>query len=222
MNSPDSAAGRFRDFIDHRTFPCVAAKSSLATKAMRIVVGGDLRDAPADASILSALGAALPRSMSAPRLASTVILFPLTPLLTEIAFEQHLWALLQSLHQRDRRDFDWDPVVSSDPDSANFAMSIGGTASFVVGLHPGSSRLARRAPMAAVAFNPHAQFRLLKEQGLYERLRTVVRDRDIVLQGEANPMLADHGEASEAAQYSGREVFAGWECPFHPDLGAPT
>jgi FPC/CPF motif-containing protein YcgG len=149
-------------------------------------------------------------------------LFPLTPLLTEIAFEKHLWALLQSLHQADRQDFDWDPVVSSDPHSAKFAMSVGGSAFFVVGLHPGSSRLARRAPMAAAAFNPHAQFRLLKAQGLYDRLRKVVRDRDIVLQGEANPMLADHGEASEAAQYSGREVFAGWECPFHSDPSIPT
>jgi FPC/CPF motif-containing protein YcgG len=141
--------------------------------------------------------------------------------LSEIAFERHLWILLQSLYEADRDEFDWDPEVSNDPKSANFGMSIGGTAYFVVGLHPNASRLARRAPMAAAAFNPHSQFRRLKQDGRYDRLRRAVRDRDITLQGEANPMLADHGEVSEAAQYSGRKVFAGWTCPFQAGRRTP-
>ena len=32
--------------------------------------------------------------------------------------------------------------------------------------------------------------------------------------GSLNPMLAQHGEASEARQYSGRQVDDGWKCPF--------
>jgi len=216
MYNAESAIGAFHDFIHDPDFPCVAAKSALATDGMRIVVAGDLRDRQADDAILAALRTAPEVLSAAANLISTIILFPLTPPLSEIAFERHLWILLQSLYEADRDEFDWDPELSNDPQSANFGMSIGGTAYFVVGLHPGSSRLARRAPMAAAAFNPHSQFRRLKSDGRYERLKQTVRARDIALQGEANPMLADHGEASEASQYSGRAVFGAWECPFKP------
>lgn len=222
MFTAEGAIGAFHDFIQDNAFPCVAAKSALATEGMRIVVAGDLRDRQADRPILSALQAAPGTSEATQDLVSTAVLFPLTPPLSEIAFEKHLWALLQSLHEADRDEFEWDPAVSSDPSSADFAMSIGGKGYFVVGLHPGSSRLARRAPMAAAAFNPHSQFRRLKTDGRYDRLRQAVRNRDIALQGKANPMLADHGEVSEASQYSGRKVFNGWKCPFRPQRNRPT
>ena len=222
MHTPESAMGAFHDFIHDNDFPCVAAKSALATDGMRLIVAGDLRDRQADGRILSALRAAPGLSDATQDLVSTVVLFPKTPPLSEIAFEKHLWALLQSLYQTDRDEFDWDPAVSRDPRSADFAMSIGGKGYFVVGLHPGSSRLARRAPMAAAAFNPHSQFRRLKMDGRYGRLRQAVRDRDIALQGGANPMLGDHGEVSEASQYSGRKVFSDWECPFKPQRSRPN
>jgi FPC/CPF motif-containing protein YcgG len=34
------------------------------------------------------------------------------------------------------------------------------------------------------------------------------------LAGTINPMLAQHGDASAARQYSGRRVEDGWVCPF--------
>ena len=40
----------------------------------------------------------------------------------------------------------WDPRVSDDPANPHFAFSVGGTAFFVVGLHPQASRIARRTP----------------------------------------------------------------------------
>ncbi len=36
---------------------------------------------------------------------------------------------------------------------------------FVVGLHPGASRLARRTPMPCLVFNLHEQFEQLKASG---------------------------------------------------------
>ena len=39
--------------------------------------------------------------------------------------------------------------------------------------------------------------------------------RDEAIAGSRNPMLARHGEASEARQYSGRAVDPDWRCPFH-------
>jgi uncharacterized protein YcgI (DUF1989 family) len=40
-----------------------------------------------------------------------------------------------------------------------------------------------------------------------------IRSRDLELQGSLNPMVADHGAASEARQYSGRAVSDSWLAP---------
>ena len=41
-----------------------------------------------------------------------------------------------------------------------------------------------------------------------------ILERDRTLAGDINPMLARHGESSEARQYSGRAVDDDWTCPF--------
>ena len=145
---------------------------------------------------------------------SFVALFPDTPKLGEADFEAALWQRLQALHALDARDFAWDPSVSSDPASPRFSMSLGGRAFYVVGLHPGASRRARRFPFSALVFNLHSQFEALREDGRYDKLRAAITERDIAYSGSRNPMLKVHGEASEARQYSGRAVGAQWRCPF--------
>jgi uncharacterized protein len=45
-------------------------------------------------------------------------------------------------------------------------------------------------------------------------MREKIMVRDEVLAGDRDPMLARHGEASEARQYSGRAVDDAWRCPF--------
>ena len=106
--------------------------------------------------------------------------------------------------------------MASEPDSPHFSLSFAGEAFFVVGLHPKASRPARRFSSPALVFNLHAQFEELREAGRYEKLRPSILQRDEVLAGSANPMLARHGEVSEARQYSGRAVDEGWRCPFKP------
>ena len=104
--------------------------------------------------------------------------------------------------------------VSADPEDPHFSLSFGGEAFFVVGLHPEASRPARRFRRPALVFNLHDQFQQLRASGLYEKLRTTIGVRDMALAGSANPMLARHGTASEARQYSGRAVGPDWVCPF--------
>ena len=84
----------------------------------------------------------------------------------------------------------------------------------MVGLHPHASRPARRFPNPTLVFNLHDQFERLREKGIYERMRERILDRDKELAGDINPMLARHGESSEARQYSGRVVEDDWQCPF--------
>ena len=131
---------------------------------------------------------------------------------TEEEFEQVLWQQLQYLHEEDNAA--WDREVSPDPENKNFSFSLGGRAFYIVGMHPNSSRKARQAPYPAIAFNLHWQFEKLREMNTYHTVRNKIRERDIELQGNINPMLEDFGERSEARQYSGRKVGEDWKCPF--------
>ena len=67
---------------------------------------------------------------------------------------------LQKLHNHD--DSQWEPNVSEDPNDSNFSFSIKGKAFYIVGMHPESSRMARRAPYCTVVFNLHWQFEKLR------------------------------------------------------------
>jgi FPC/CPF motif-containing protein YcgG len=145
---------------------------------------------------------------------------PIAP--DEPTFERMLWATLQELDKLDAPYHEWDPAVSSDPADAHFSFSFGGVAFFVVGLHAASSRVARRFAWPTLAFNPHHQFDALKDSGRYPRLQQVIRRAEQQLQGDTNPMLADYGTRSEAAQYSGRRVEPEWKCPFHAHVDPAT
>ncbi len=131
---------------------------------------------------------------------------------SEKQFEELLWKQMQFIHEVD--DQPWDPTVSSDPEDKKFSFSILGKAFYMVGLHPNSSRIARKSPVPAIAFNLHWQFEKLREMGAYHNVRDKIRERDRELQGDNNPMLEDFGEKSEARQYSGRKVGEEWKCPF--------
>jgi uncharacterized protein len=145
---------------------------------------------------------------------SQAVVFSNDSELSEAQFETHLWQRLTALHAIDKRDYHWDPKVDSDPESPHFSMSIGGKGFFVVGLHPNASRAARRFKYPTMVFNLHAQFERLRDEGRYECIRNKTIERDIAINGTANPMLARHGEAPAAAQYSGRLVTEDWKCPF--------
>ena len=147
-----------------------------------------------------------------PNFVTFIAAFPHEPTSDEETYERKLWNLLNNLHRMD--DQPWDPRVSSDPASKDFSFSLHGQAFYIVGLHPGSSRMARRAPYTTVVFNLHDQFERLRNMGAYARVRNRIRKRDFKLQGSNNPMLEDFGTRSEARQYSGRAVGEDWECPF--------
>ncbi len=209
-------AERFRDFIRTPGFSCVGAKSALARDQLRIMVARDVASAWDDLRILPELIDFVRAYRENRKLyQSFVVLFEGPDTLTEDAFEAYLWSRLQSLSDKD----EWlgqhvDSRVSHDPEHPHFSLSFGGEAFFVVGLHPGASRLARRFERPALVFNLHDQFEMLRSEGIYNRLRDTILQRDLVLNGSANPMLARFGENSEARQYSGRAVDADWRCPF--------
>ncbi len=54
----------------------------------------------------------------------------------------------------------------------------------------------------------------MRETGKYDTMKKSVRKKDILLSGNINPMLRDHGTISEVWQYSGKENNSIGECPF--------
>ncbi len=209
-------AHAFRDFVRDPPFPCVGAKSALSKGQMKIVVARDITSGWDDMRIYPALLAFAARYRRAPDLfQSFAVVFEGPGDLSEEQFERHLWTRAQSLADKDRwLGQPWDARVADDPESPHFSLSFGGEGFFIVGLHPRASRPARRFETPVLVFNLHAQFEQLRAAGRYEKLRGSILERDERLAGSTNPMLARHGEMSEARQYSGRAVEADWRCPF--------
>ena len=207
--------------IADESFPCVGAKSAMAHGMLKTIVCRSLESSADDVRIHSELVAWVKAyRANRRRLRSLAVIFDQPGELSEWQFEQLMWERLQSLADRDASGgHSFDSSVSPDPNDPQFALSFGGRAFFVVGLHPGASRPARRAAHPTLIFNLHDQFERLRAAGIYERMRETIVKRDVALAGSANPMLARFGETSGARQYSGRAVGADWRCPFSDQRG---
>ncbi|MFE2205056.1 guanitoxin biosynthesis heme-dependent pre-guanitoxin N-hydroxylase GntA [Streptomyces rubiginosohelvolus] len=197
------------------SFSCLGARIAVRHDSLRVVALGEMGTQATTQNLhaeITEFTEALLREDE--NFATFVALFN-TPLqLSELAFEERVWAQLQALHEVDRKQHPWASDVSSDPETADFGFSVAGHPFFVVGLHPEASRISRRFRVPGLAFNSHQQFRRLKASGLYGGLQQSIRAREIRLQGSINPALADFGEVSEARQYSGRPPTEEWICPF--------
>ena len=197
-------------------FPCVGAKSAMARGTLRVLACRSLTSGWDDLRIHRELIAwAWEYRRDPSGLRSLAVVFDGPGDLDEAAFEAAMWQRIQSFADKDAwLGQPYDHRVSADPGDSHFSLSFGGEAFFAVGLHPQASRPARRFPRPTLVFNLHDQFEKLREEGRYERMRDKILERDVALAGSVNPMLKRHGEASEAAQYSGRLVGADWRCPF--------
>jgi len=216
LDTAHPLAQRFCDFIRDAGFPCVGAKSAVGRDQLRIVIARDITSAWDDLRIYAALLEFAQAYQQDDRLfQSLAVIFVQDDVVSEEAFERALWSRVQSLADKDAwHGQSYDDRVSSDPDSPHFSLSFGGEAFFVVGLHPRANRPARRFDRPVLVFNLHDQFQRLRAAGRYEPLRSKIIERDLAIAGSVNPMLARHGEVSEARQYSGRVVEQDWSAPF--------
>lgn len=206
-----------RAFLLDPQFSCVGAKAAFNGGTYRMGVYRDMADSGALAGLARDLFAFVQEQKSLGGEFTTFAASFLGPRAEdEAAFEANLWAVLQTLYDVDRLFHRPDAGASEDPASERFGFSFAGRAFFLVGLHPTSSRLARRFAWPTLVFNAHFQFDHLKADGRYGKMQTAIRSRELRWQGDLNPNLAGFGEASEARQYAGRAVEEGWRCPFQP------
>ncbi|MFO7823106.1 MAG: guanitoxin biosynthesis heme-dependent pre-guanitoxin N-hydroxylase GntA [Cyclobacterium sp.] len=197
-------------------YPCLGAKASINTGQYRLGFYGSMASDGFTPQLSKDLKQYTNETIESDSDYLTFIAVFTDEIHSELDFEDRLWQQLQKLNDLESPEENWDPSVSNNPGDDNFSFSFGGTAFFIVGLHPRSSRLARRFSFPAMAFNLHRQFDKLRENDQFENMKKVIRERDMDFQGSINPMVEDFGEGQEAPQYSGRRVTKDWKCPFHP------
>ena len=206
----------FRAQMLDARFSCVGARAAFNSGAYRLGVYGEMTGSGALAGLARDLFAFTQEQDALGSDFTTFVAVFAGPAMTsEEQFEGHLWGALQTLYDVDRLYNPPDPAVAEDPEAGDFGFSFAGRGFFVIGLHPASSRLARRFGWPALVFNAHAQFDRLKADGRYPKMQAAIRAREMALQGSLNPNLSDFGVRSEARQYSGRAVEEDWRCPFH-------
>jgi len=209
------AAAAFRELVLKEDFPCLGAKAAFNSNSFTLHCFSEIATEAATSELSAALlDFTTSDTASVSDYATFIAIFEGPRETSEREFEQLLWKQLRALHREDRRYFDWNRSVESDPSDPHFSFSFGGQALYVIGMHANSSRDARRFPWPALIFNPHEQFERLRADGKWKRMQETIRKRDEALQGSINPMLSDFGVRTEARQYSGRAVEENWRAPF--------
>lgn len=207
----------YREWIIDENHPCIMAQTIFSQDTFTIKKYGALGKPDFDVKLLQDLNSYIEDyDFDSNDFQTFIAVFPEDAASSEIDFEQELWRRLIELSKLDNSK--WDSAVSRNPEDNHFSFSLGGKAFYIVGMHPNSSRIARKSPYPSIAFNLHHQFEKLREMGVYENVRDRIRQRDRDLQGFINPMLEDFGNKSEARQYSGRISGKDWKCPFSKDL----
>jgi len=148
-------------------------------------------------------------------------LFPQDQSQTESEFEAKLWNELSAAATLDSRS-GWDPQFSDNPEDKNFCFCLDGSAFFVVGMNSVSSRKSRRFPYDALVFNLYSQFHDLMQEGVYDNMVKLNRERDMRFEGTVNPMVEKYNEEWESIQFSGRQNGPEWKCPFKKGLSFLT
>ena len=198
--------------IGDTLYPCNAARGVLARSNIELCVVDRMTSREAAATVQARLEG-FSKQPPSQELVSFIVTFSDQPIYCEGHYDALFWSFLQQLHDVDATLHPWDEQVSRDPNDPEFSFSVGGEAYYLIGLHPHSSRKARRFLVPAIVFNLHRQFEALRRGGKYTRLRDTIRSNDVRYSGSVNPMLQDFGAASETVQYSGQQHEEGWRCP---------
>ena len=207
-----------RSFILQKNYPCVAAIQSVVRNEYVIGTYGQFGSGTywhrLRTDLLNFIE--LQRSTQSRYMSFwAVFTAPIHTLDNELGFENKLWRELSMLSSEEERAVDWGDINSSDPSDPSFCFSLNGVKLFVVGLHPESSRFARRFSRPAMVFNAFPQFEVFEEEGTYPAMVKIIRQNELKFQGSINPMVLAHGDAWESIQYSGRENPESWKCPFN-------
>lgn len=200
--------------ISSKNFSCIGAKASIKNSSYEFCLLEKIASKQSTHELYQSLKLFTSKRPKLDRYFSTFIACFNNPIeITPKKFEHLLWKQLHMLHQYD--EFSWDSSVSDDINNSCFSFSIAGEAYFVIGMCPNHPRKCREFPYPTLVFNSHHQFKYLKKINLFEKIKKIIRIRELEYSGSINPNALDFGEMSEAMQYSGLKASKNWKCPFN-------
>ncbi|WP_240222069.1 guanitoxin biosynthesis heme-dependent pre-guanitoxin N-hydroxylase GntA [Rheinheimera hassiensis] len=215
MSADLKVMSSFNEFMNRAAYPCVGARIAHNKGRIELHSFQNIYDDSEDPLLLERLYDFIARYHRQKQMFfSFVAVFTDCEVGSEAGFERALWTRLQALHDKDCEKYAWDARVSNSPADPDFSFSLGGEGFFIVGLNPYSNRRSRKFRYPAMVFNLHSQFQRLKDENKFDSMKNKIRKNDTVFCGKLNTALADHGDESEARQYSGRAVAKEWQCPF--------
>lgn len=211
---------QFRAMLTSPAFPCLGGSGAVHRSEYRFGLYGELGSSEAAQRCSADLAAYLTERPSEHYPVTVFVASFREPIISsELAFETALWRHLCGLQHLDppERDgrapgcpFGGSSGGAADPDPGFFFQD---REFFVVGLHPASSRWARRFGWPTLVFNALTHSDELKRLGKYDHMQEKILARDRGLQGSDNPSLP----FPQVSQFSGRAVDSTWKCPVHLD-----
>ena len=188
--------------------PCIGARLLGTNQTFYACTPGEMQHIDSSLKFLQCLDRYFSETdQSDPIVKSLLVFFPDT-IESEQAFFDKFWAFVQNTHDLDFLTHEWDQTVASDTSDPNFELSFRGRAVFPTTFHPHSPRSARRFMYPGWAHNLSSQFGALRTAGSFEDWQRKIRRADAAADpsGVANPLLADSGTASAAAQLAQLEA----------------
>ncbi len=192
-------------FINQTNFPCIMAKTVSRIGYLKTLTLQDIESEKNIIQFQKNIYQFIDHYHSCPdTLHSFVLIIENAEYYSFERFEEKFWNFLITINHLDKVLHLHDDRVDADPQSDNFSFSLMEEAFFILALHPRSPRWSRQFSFPAIVFNPHQQFENLRTNGLFIKIRDIIRKKDQLLQGFTNPMLSDFGDKSEVYQYTGR------------------
>lgn len=216
IDDPDFLPREMVSKINSNSYPCVFAKSLFKKKNIRACIIDRLDSKTSAQKAAAGLERFLEEKRRLPsnEFLSFALIAKDDRTYGGDEFELKLWGFLEELHKLDGRYHAWTSECSANTEDDDFCFSFGGLGFFVIGLFPGAKRRARRFNCPILIFNLHSQFEVLKETSAFEKVKELIRMRDLGYSNSFASYATDHGKASEAIQYSANETPRGlWKCP---------
>ena len=198
----------FRAMCESPANPCHFARAVVRANAYRFAVYDDACAQATVNSMLRDLSSYADEYATLWNFSSFVAVFE-TPIVPSTdAATAFIAQLLNAVTLADTDD--WSDLVSDDPASPDYRLSVASVDYFVIGFSPAPGKRARLFSKLMLVFNPGENFRKLEARKAKAKATEVIRRHDSELEPDGSPyeLLSLHGESPEWTAYSASD---------HPD-----
>lgn len=195
-----------KETIEKPEFPCIFAQAAFAKETYTYREFGQLSQEKTAAEVCQAMyEAAQSRApINGKSLAFPTFIAAFSPgdYSDGATAAKVLFTLFKNMRAHDiQAGFEWASGVSNDVTHELFSFSIGGEAYFIPFFFPFAIAPARKTAHTYLVFNSHQTFEVLRQKGLFDKFRKLIRERQIKQYGKVPELLCDFAQGQEFPQY---------------------